>query len=140
MKYFVIAVLAALTFTACTSARKTPDISMAELQSAMKQGKVVLLDANGSEIYNAGHIPGAIDVEAAGSSLATKLPSDKSTLIVAYCGGPKCLAYQKGTTAALNLGYTNVKHFSAGISGWKEAGGAVETAPAAKGPKAGAAK
>jgi rhodanese-related sulfurtransferase len=140
MKFIVIAVLAALTFTACTSTRSVPDISMAELQSAMKQGKVVLIDANGSEIYSAGHIPGAIDLEAAGSNLASKLPSDKSTLIVAYCGGPKCLAYEKAANAVKDLGYTNVKHFSRGISGWKEAGGRVETAPAPKGAQAGAKK
>ena len=42
--------------------------------------------------------------------------------MVAYCGGPKCGAYQAAAKAAKELGYKNVKHFSAGISGWKEAG------------------
>ena len=50
------------------------------------------------------------------------LPADKQTLVVAYCGGPKCKAYEKAVTAVEKLGYTQVKHLSAGISGWKKAG------------------
>ncbi len=48
-------------------------------------------------------------------------PTDKAAWVVAYCGGPKCLAYKAGDDAATKLGYTNVKHFSGGISGWKDA-------------------
>jgi rhodanese-related sulfurtransferase len=50
------------------------------------------------------------------------LPKDKNALIVAYCGNPKCTAYQAAAKAAKKLGYKNIKHLSAGISGWKEAG------------------
>jgi rhodanese-related sulfurtransferase len=32
------------------------------------------------------------------------------------------MAYQAAAKAAKKLGYTNIKHLSAGISGWKEAG------------------
>jgi len=39
-----------------------------------------------------------------------------------------CGAYKAGAEAVAQLGYTNVKHFSAGIKGWKEAGEKVETA------------
>ena len=54
----------------------------------------------------------------------------KDALIVAYCGGPSCGAYKKAIEAATKLGYTNIKHFSKGLSGWKEAGGTLETAAA----------
>ena len=47
-------------------------------------------------------------------------------LIVAYCGGPKCMAYKAAATAALKLGYTNVKHLPDGIKGWVQAGEPVE--------------
>jgi rhodanese-related sulfurtransferase len=50
------------------------------------------------------------------------LPKDKNTLIVSYCGGPGCRAYKRGADAAAKLGYKNIKHLSAGISGWKKAG------------------
>ena len=36
--------------------------------------------------------------------------------------------YKTAAEKAVALGYTNVKHLSAGISGWKEAGEKVEKA------------
>jgi rhodanese-related sulfurtransferase len=104
-----------------------PDISLQELKDAITEKKIVLIDCNGSDSYAKGHIPGAIDFEADKAELAGKLPEDKAVLVVAYCGGPKCRAYKAGADAAMKLGYTNVKHFSAGISGWKAAGEKLET-------------
>ena len=97
---------------------KAADISQADLVAAIKAKKVVLIDCNGTDSYKSGHIPGAIDFEAKGDSLGKLLPKDKTTLVVAYCGGPSCHAYQKGADSVKALGYQNVKHFSAGISGW----------------------
>ncbi len=102
------------------------DITIDELKSAIKSQKVVLLDANGSESWQKGHIPGAIDFSANKAKLADLLPKDKDGLVVAYCGGPKCKAYQEAAKAAVDLGYTNVKHLSAGISGWSKAGEPME--------------
>lgn len=104
------------------------DISLADLKQAIEDKSVVLLDCNGTKSYTSGHIPGALDFESTKSNLAKSLPKDKSALIVAYCGGPKCMAYKAGTKAATKLGYTNVKHFSGGISGWKNSGEKFETA------------
>jgi rhodanese-related sulfurtransferase len=92
----------------------------------MAAKKVTLLDANGTESWEKGHIPGAINFETSQKALAKVLPKDKSALVVAYCGNPKCKAYQAAAKAAEKLGYTNVKHLPAGIQGWKEAGEAVE--------------
>lgn len=105
-----------------------PDISLADLKQAMADKSVVLLDCNGSKSYANGHIPGAIDLESSGADLAKKLPKDKAALVVAYCGGPKCMAYKAGAEAATKLGYTNVKHFSGGTAGWTEAGETLKTA------------
>jgi len=105
-----------------------PDISLAALKQAIADKAVVLLDCNGSKSYASGHIPGALDFESAKTDLAKRLPADKAALVVAYCGGPKCMAYKAGAEAATKLSYTNVKHFSGGISGWKKAGEKLETA------------
>ncbi len=105
-----------------------PDISIAVLKKAIADKTVLLIDCNGSKRYASGHIPGAIDFATASADLASKLPTDKAALVVAYCGGPMCHAYKAGVEAAETLGYTNVKHFSGGISGWKKAGEKVETA------------
>jgi rhodanese-related sulfurtransferase len=105
-----------------------PDISLVDLKQVIADKSVTLLDCNGSKSYANGHIPGAIDFEGCKTNLTKRLPTDKAALVVAYCGGPKCLAYQTGAAAATKLGYTNVKHFAGGISGWKDAGEKCETA------------
>lgn len=105
-----------------------PDITINDLKAAMASKSVTLLDANGSDSYKEGHIPGAIDFSATKGKLAKVLPKDKGALIVAYCGGPQCQAYQSAAKAAEKLGYTNVKHLRAGISGWHDAGEKMEKA------------
>jgi rhodanese-related sulfurtransferase len=123
----ILMLLATLALTASAYAADVPDISIDELKSAIDSKQVVILDANGTESFQKGHIPGAIDFTAKKGDLASVLPADKNALIVAYCGGPKCKAYQKAANAAKKLGYTNVKHLSAGISGWTQGGQKTET-------------
>jgi len=118
----LLALAAALAFSAFVFAGEYPDISIKDLKKAIANKKVTLIDANGTESWEKGHIPSAIDFESNSEKLAKVLPQDKNALIVAYCGGPKCLAYKQAATAAEKLGYKNVKHLSAGISGWKDAG------------------
>lgn len=118
----------ALVTAAFAADAATPDISHADLKAAIAAGKVALIDANGTDSYKEGHIPGAIDFEAGQVKLATLLPADKSALVVAYCGNPHCNAYKAGVAAAEKLGYTNVKHYSQGIAGWKKSGEPVEKA------------
>jgi rhodanese-related sulfurtransferase len=118
----LLALCAAVCLTATVYAGEFQDITIKQLKSEMAAKKVTLLDANGTESWESGHIPGAVNFETTESKLASVLPKDKSALIVAYCGNPKCTAYQAAAKAAKKLGYTNIKHLSAGISGWKEAG------------------
>ena len=99
-----------------------PDISLADLKSAIATKKVTLLDVNGPITYANGHIPGAIDYTAHTADLAQVLPADKSSMIVAYCGNEHCGAYARAAEAAAKLGYTDVRHFKPGIAGWKAAG------------------
>ena len=112
----------ALTPLVAFAAEKFPDISHDELKQAIAEKKVTLIDVNGSDSYKAGHIPGAIDFATTKDELASKLPSDKNALIVAYCANEQCGAYQAGARKAKELGYTNVKHYPKGIMGWKESG------------------
>ena len=120
----LLCTLSLLLVAAATSfaASAFPDISLADLKKAIADKDVTLIDVNGTEKYDQGHIPGAIDYTAVKTDLAAKLPADKDALIVAYCGSPQCGAYARAATAAKELGYTNVKHYSGGIKGWTEAG------------------
>ena len=98
-----------------------PDISIAELNKAIAAKSVTVIDVNGSESYKNGHVPTALNFADIKGDLASKLPADKGALVDAYCGGPSCSAYTRAANAAKDLGYTNVKHLSAGISGWLQA-------------------
>lgn len=122
--FLLIAVSAATVF-----AGNYPDISQADLQKAIADKKVVILDVNGTESYKEGHIPGAIDFVANKGKIATLLPADKSALIVAYCGSEKCGAYAAAAKAAADLGYTNVQHYKPGLAGWKATGEPLDKAP-----------
>jgi len=117
-----------LVFSTTAFAGEFADITIPELKKAIAEKSVTVIDVNGSDSYKAGHIPTAIDYEKSASTLAKSLPADKGALVVAYCGGPKCHAYEAAAKKAKELGYTNVKHLAAGISGWKEAGEKTETA------------
>jgi len=121
MKKFLGLITAAL-FAVSVVAGEYPDLSIKELKKAIAEKQVTVIDVNGTESWEKGHIPSAIDFESNEDKLAQVLPKDKNALIVAYCGGPKCMAYKQAAKAAEKLGYKNVKHLSAGISGWKEAG------------------
>src|SRR5580658_7846316 len=106
----LLTLLAVVFGAVALHAGEYPDISISELKSAISEKKVTLLDANGSDSFKAGHIPGAIDFQAQKAQLANQLPSDKGALVVAYCAGPTCGAYAAAAKAAQELGYTNIKH------------------------------
>ena len=118
----VLGLLTAMVLATVVIAGEYPDVSIKELKKSIENKQVTVIDVNGTESFEKGHIPGAIDFEANEEKLASVLPKDKNALIVAYCGGPKCMAYKQAANKAEALGYKNVKHLSAGISGWKEAG------------------
>jgi rhodanese-related sulfurtransferase len=136
MKKFLMTLLAAtLAFAGISRADEYPSISIGDLKKAIAEKKVAVIDVNGTDSYNKGHIPGAINFETSKEKLADLLPKDKSTLVVAYCGGPQCNAYTQGAKAAKAAGYTNVKHLTAGISGWVEAKEKTEAVKEKKGEK-----
>ena len=118
----ILGLLSAFVLATVVIAGEYPDVSIKELKKSIESKQVTVIDVNGTESFEKAHIPGAIDFEANEAKIASLLPKDKNALIVAYCGGPKCMAYKQAAKKAEELGYKNVKHLSAGISGWKEAG------------------
>lgn len=118
----LIASLATVVFAVSVFAGEFPDVSVKEVKALSESKKAVIIDVNGSESFKEGRVPGALNYEVVKDKLASVLPADKSTPIVAYCGSPKCKAYKAAAEAAEKLGYTNIKHMSAGIKGWRDAG------------------
>lgn len=122
----ILSLIAVAAFAVSAFAAEFADVSVKEVKALAESKKAVIIDVNGTESYEKGRVPGALNYDAVKDKLASALPADKNTLIVAYCGSPKCKAYKEAAEAAAKLGYTNVKHMSAGIKGWKDAGEKVE--------------
>ncbi len=119
----LLALIAIAVLAVNVQAGEYPDISIGDLEKAIKAGKVVVIDVNGAKSFTKrGHIPTAVSFKDAKSLAKQLAKSKKDTLVVAYCGGPTCNAYKRGASAAADLGFKNVKHLSAGISGWIKAG------------------
>ncbi|MEY4631064.1 MAG: hypothetical protein RIQ81_1184 [Pseudomonadota bacterium] len=108
------------------------EISLADLKKAIETKSVFLVDANSAKTYEKGHLPGALSFAKNEKEFAKLLPQDKNALIVAYCGGPMCSAWEDAAEAATKAGYTNIKHFKGGLKGWKSAGLSLETPTAKK--------
>ena len=104
------------------------EVSIQELDGIVAAKNATIIDVNSAKSYTDGHIPGAVSFAKAKANLADVLPKDKSALIVAYCGGPLCTAWEEAAAKAKQLGYSNIKHFKGGIKVWKEAGKSVEKA------------
>ena len=73
--------------------------------------------------YNVGHIPGAISIpDSMFDKMIDKLPEDKSTMLIFYCGGLKCKLSHKSAFSAEALGYTNIAVYAEGMPDWKKNG------------------
>ena len=123
----LLALFATAILALNVQAGEYPDIGITDLDKAIKSGKVVVIDVNGAKSFTKrGHIPGAVSFTGAKDLAKQLAKADKGALVVAYCGGPRCSAYKRGASAAEELGFKNVKHLSAGISGWIKAGKKLE--------------
>lgn len=111
----------------CMNYKMYTDIPMTEMKTLVEKKSATVIDVNTKASYESSHIPGAIHFSTEEKNLAQKLPTDKNALIVAYCGGKSCTAWQKAAKLACEMGYTNIKHFSEGIKGWN-----AQTAPTKK--------
>ena len=78
--------LLAITICAVTAqAGEFPDISITEVKAAIESKKATLIDVNGTQSWQKGHVPSAINFATAKADLAKALPADKSALVIAYC-------------------------------------------------------
>ena len=84
------ALAAAAALLACSApARGEPFsmISVDEVEKLLGAPGVVVVDANGRDLFEKGHLPGARHLETAG--MDTVLPESKEAKLVFYCASPK---------------------------------------------------
>ena len=88
-----------------------------------KKGVMIIDSRPAARQYDPGHIPGAINIPDSQFDKQTdKLPADKATLLLFYCGGLECMLSHNSAFKAEKLGYTNIKVYPAGSPEWKVKG------------------
>jgi rhodanese-related sulfurtransferase len=105
----------------------TPEISTAELQRILADGKIPVLDVRSPEEYAVAHIPGSINhYEKEVDDLARAYPNKAGGLVL-YCNGPYCGKSKRLSEALVERGYTRVRRYQLGLPVWRALGNTVQT-------------
>jgi rhodanese-related sulfurtransferase len=98
-------------------------ITRDELQAAIQNGDVIVVEALGRQYYDDAHLPGAINIpHTEVARLAPQLLPDKAAAIVTYCSNSACRNSEIVAAQLRALGYLNVRKYAEGKEDWRDAG------------------
>jgi rhodanese-related sulfurtransferase len=98
-----------------------------DVHSALESGlpDFILLDARSRELFDRGHVPGAIHLPH-GKIIASRIADfPENVLFVVYCAGPHCNGAARAAVRLAQLGRA-VKIMAGGIAGWQDEGFVLE--------------
>lgn len=86
-------------------------------KEATAASKLVIVDLNDADLFNAVHIKDALNVPLA--ELETKAKDwNKADKYVIYCSNPLCTASETAAESLKKLGFETVRHLKGGIAAW----------------------
>lgn len=106
-----------------------------KVKRLVESGTMIVLDVRWPEIYDQGHIPGALnfpldDFEEKKKALLSKIiPEDE---ILVYCAGVTCHDSHTFAARLVKMGFAHVAVYAGGFAEWEEMGFDVATQGAAK--------
>ena len=107
------------------------DFVRANVDIPPKKGVAIIDSRPAARQYDPGHIPAAVNIpDSQFDKLVDKLPADKSSLLIFYCGGLECMLSHESAFKAEKLGYTNIKVYAEGMPDWKAKGGDIAVSAA----------
>lgn len=111
--------------SAGTESAATGAVSLGEMKRIYDTGSAFIIDARSPTDYEAGRIPGAINIPYDRlpeylDMLSSEVPMDAE--VVVYCHGPSCDFSDQLATEMKILGYQNVRVFTGGWEHWTAAG------------------
>jgi len=100
-----------------------PIISTEELRQKVDEGTVVVIDARSPALFDAGHLPGAVNVplEVLADVAPKVLPSRDATFVT-YGRDEHAPHSQMAAAGIWLLGYLDVSRYLDGVAGWEAAG------------------
>lgn len=103
----------------------------AEATIPPKKGVTIVDSRPTGRQYDPGHIPGALSIpDSAFDKSVDKLPADKASKLIFYCGGVDCMLSHDSARKAQALGYTDIEVYAEGMPDWKAKGGPVAVSAA----------
>jgi len=86
-----------------------------------EKASVMLVDARPKRVFDKGAIPTAVNIpDSEFDKHVDKLPKDKATPLIFYCGGLECVLSNKSADKARQLGYTDIKTYPEGYPDWSK--------------------
>lgn len=103
-----------------------PPVTIDELEAALDDPEVIVLDAQGPGGFASAHIGGAVDIDLdAVPEQAASVIGELDRRVIVYCTDAECRGAEFVGTLLVQAGYTNVGRFPGGVAAWQAAGRAV---------------
>ena len=96
------------------------DVGHEELQKALGEGGVTVIDVREPHEFAGGHIPGAINLPLSRFK-PDQIPPGKPPVLICQAGARSGTALRQAHAA----GATHVRHYPGGMNGWRARGGEV---------------
>lgn len=129
------AALAVLAFAVLPAAgqqedlTKVPRITLAQFKPLHAKNAVLTIDVRDPHGFDAGHVPGALNVSVVDIEIMGNRILKEKRPIVAYCACPDEHSALVVAAKLMRIGVKDIKVLTGGWNGWKAAGGKVEVTP-----------
>lgn len=105
--------------TASAFAEFKGEMDPTQAQQAIAAGSIVALDVRSPEEYNAGHVPGAINVPHNQiDTHLTEITHLKDKAVLLYCRSGRRAGFAENSLT--ELGFTQLYHLQGDMQGWSE--------------------
>jgi thiosulfate sulfurtransferase len=108
---------------------KVPRITLAEFKALHAKNAVLTIDVRDPHGFDAGHIPGALNVSVVDVEIMANRVLKEPRPVVAYCACPDDHSSLYVAAKLMRVGVKNIKVLTGGWNGWTKAGGKVEVTP-----------
>ncbi len=123
------ALAAPTLFAQADDLTKVPRLTVAEFRALHAKNAVLAIDVRDPHGFDAGHIPGALNVSAVDVEIMGNRMLREKRPIVAYCACPDEHSSLVVAARLMRIGVKDIKVLVGGWDGWKKAGGKTEVTP-----------